>query len=85
MRCLLCNVEVDEKQQFSGFQGPDGRIVEDAVSRLRLQAELRRWKHVTLTAQVGGGSMTLESGHLCPKHELGDATISLRAKRGDKK
>lgn len=80
MRCIACGLDVDENQQFPGFRGPDGRVVEDTVSRFRLEAELRRWTHVTLTAQVGGGSMTLESGHVCPAHDLRDVSVGLRTR-----
>ena len=86
MKCLVCDRQVDELREFPVVVDAQGKTIEDAMGKFRHQQELSAWTHVTLTAQRGGGSLTLLSGHVCPDHVVaanGFELVAAGHPRGD--
>ena len=84
MKCLVCDREIDELREFASAVDAAGKLVEDALGKLRHQQELARWVHVGLTAQTAGGSVSVFSGHVCPAHDLGDLSLAAPPKEDDR-
>ena len=76
MKCLACPAEIDDQKSFPAAVGPQGQIIEDAMGRWKHASELALWTHVTLTAQVATGCLTVLSGHICPKHLVSELKVS---------
>jgi hypothetical protein len=79
MKCLLCTVEIDENKSFPGTPGPDGQMIEDVMGKWNHSKSLLTWTHVALTAQTGGGSMSILSGHICSAHPVRPGSVALAA------
>ena len=79
MKCLLCAAEIDELKAFPPTPGPQGQMIEDIMGKWNHSQLLVSWTHVALTAQTGGGSMSLLSGHICPVHPVKPGSVALVA------
>jgi len=79
MKCLLCAVEIEENKAFPPMPGPQGQMIEDIVGKWNHSQKLVLWTHVALTAQTGGGSMAILSGHICPAHPVKPGSVALVA------
>ena len=79
MKCLLCPIEIDELKSFPSTPGPQGQMIEDVVGKWKHGLLLAEWTHVALTAQMGGGSMSILSGHVCPAHTIKPGCVALVA------
>lgn len=79
MKCLLCPAEIDELKAFPPSQGPNGQLIEDIMGKWQHSQVLVTWTHVALTAQKGGGSMSILSGHICPAHSVKPGSVALVA------
>jgi len=80
MKCLLCPTEIDELKGFPPTVGPGGVQIEDTLGKWKHSQSVAAWTHVTLTAQVPAGSVTILSGHICPAHAISPEGIGLSAK-----
>jgi hypothetical protein len=79
MKCLLCPIEINELKEFPATVGPQGQLIEDVLGRWNHSQALAGWTHVSLSAQAGGGSMSILSGHICPEHSVTAGSIALVA------
>jgi hypothetical protein len=79
MKCLLCPAEIDELKAFPPSPGPQGQMIEDVMGKWNHSQALVAWTHVALTAQKGGGSMSILSGHVCPAHTIKPGSVALVA------
>jgi hypothetical protein len=79
MKCLLCPAEIDELKAFPPTPGPQGQMIEDIIGKWNHSQALVTWTHVALTAQKGGGSMSILSGHVCPAHPVKPGSVALVA------
>ena len=79
MKCLLCPTEIDELKAFPPSPGPQGQMIEDVMGKWNHSQALVAWTHVALTAQKGGGSMSILSGHICPAHSVKPGSVALVA------
>ena len=79
MKCLLCPAEIDELKAFPPSPGPQGQMIEDVMGKWNHSQLLVTWTHVALTAQKGGGSMSILSGHICPAHPVKPGSVALVA------
>jgi hypothetical protein len=79
MKCLLCSAEIDEVKVFPPMPGPHGQMIEDVVGKWNHSQVLVTWTHVALTAQKGGGSMSILSGHICSAHPVKPGSVALVA------
>jgi hypothetical protein len=79
MKCLICSVEIDELKAFPPAPGPNGQPIEDVMGKWTHSQALLTWTHVALTAQKGGGSMSILSGHICPAHPVEPGSVALAA------
>ena len=79
MKCLLCPTEIDELKAFPSTPGPQGQMIEDIMGKWNHSQALVAWTHVALTAQKGGGSMSILSGHICPAHPVKPGSVALVA------
>ena len=79
MKCLLCPAEIDELKAFPPTPGPQGQMIEDIIGKWNHSQALVTWTHVALTAQKGGGSMSILSGHICPAHPIKPGSVALVA------
>ena len=77
MKCLICSNEIDELKAFPSALGPSGQVIEDVMGQWKHQQALGTWTHVMLTAQTGGGSLTVLSGHICPAHPVKAGSVAL--------
>ena len=80
MKCLVCASTIDERKAFPPTVGPGGVQIEDTLGRWKHAQAVGAWTHVTLTAQVSGGSKTILSGHVCPNHLISNDGIQLAAR-----
>jgi len=79
MKCLLCPAEIDELKAFPPTPGPQGVMIENIIGKWEHSQLLVTWTHVALTAQKGGGSMSILSGHICPAHPVNPGSVALVA------
>jgi hypothetical protein len=79
MKCLLCPAEIDALKAFPPQIGPQGQVIEDIMGKWNHAQAVGAWVHVALTAQTGGGSLTVLSGHICPAHPVKAGSIALTA------
>ena len=80
MKCLICSAEIDELREFPPTVGPGGVQIEDTLGRWKHSQAVGAWTHLTLTAQVPAGTVTVLSGHICPAHVISSDGIALAAK-----
>jgi hypothetical protein len=81
MKCLLCSAEIDEYKSFPVVTGPQGQRIEDVMGQWTHGQALSSWTHIALTAQHGGGTLVLLSGHICPAHPVKAGSIALVASK----
>jgi hypothetical protein len=84
MKCLLCPTEIDELRAFPPTVGPGGVSIEDTLGKWKHAQAVAAWTHLTLTAQLPAGSLTVLSGHVCPEHSISADGIALAAKTSPK-
>lgn len=84
MKCLLCEQTIDETKEFPASVGPQGQQIEDVMGRWKHSQALAAWTHVALTAQVGGGTLVVLSGHVCPAHAVKAGSIALVAIKAER-
>ena len=70
MKCLICPAEIDELKEFPATPGLGGQLIEDTLGKWKHAQAVRAWTHVTLTAQVSAGTVTVLSGNVCPAHPV---------------
>jgi hypothetical protein len=80
MKCLVCSAEIDELKEFPATPGPGGQLIEDTLGKWKHSQAVGAWTHVTLTAQVSAGTVTVLSGNVCPAHPVTAAGIMLAAR-----
>lgn len=80
MKCLVCSTEIDELKEFPATPGPGGQLIEDTLGKWKHSQAVGAWTHVTLTAQVSAGTVTVLSGNVCPAHFVTAANIMLAAR-----
>ena len=79
MKCLVCSAEIDELKEFPAAVGPQGQLIEDTLGKWKHVQAVGGWTHVTLTAQVSAGTVTVLSGNVCPAHPVTAESIMLAA------
>jgi hypothetical protein len=80
MKCLICQAEIDELKEFPATPGPGGQLIEDTLGKWKHAQAVGAWTHVTLTAQVSAGTVTVLSGNVCPAHPVTSEGLMLAAK-----
>lgn len=81
MKCLVCPSEIDELKEFPPTIGPGGVQIEDTLGKWKHSQTVGAWTHVTLTAQISAGTVTILSGHVCPAHPVTPDSIVIIAAR----
>lgn len=85
MKCLICTTEIDELKEFPAEVGPGGQLIEDTLGKWKHAQAVGAWTHVTLTAQVSAGTITVLSGNVCPAHPVSAESLILATKVCDPK
>jgi len=76
MKCLVCTQEIDELKEFPPTIGPGGVQIEDTLGKWKHSQAVGAWIHLTLTAQVSAGTVTVLAGHVCPLHPTASITLT---------